>query len=116
MRHRKKRNKLTKTKNQRRAAYCMLVSSLILKERIITTDARARKIKPFVEKSISKAKKDTLANRRLLLKDFSQKVVDKLFKEIGPRYKDRAGGYSRIVKAGTRKNDAAAMTIIELIK
>jgi len=92
------------------------VSSLILKERIITTDARARKIKPFVEKSISKAKKDTLANRRLLLKDFSQKVVDKLFKEIGPRYKDRAGGYSRIVKAGTRKNDAAAMTIIELIK
>jgi len=116
MRHHKKRNKLTKTKHQRKAAYQSLVSSLILKEKITTTDSRARKIRPFTEKTISKAKKDTLANRRLLLKDFSPRVVNKLFKEIGPRYKDRAGGYSRIIKADVRKNDSAAMAIIELIK
>jgi len=116
MRHQKKRNKLTKTKDQRHAAFRALASALFLKETIVTTEAKAKKIRPFAEKAISRAKKDTLANRRMLLRDFSPKLVNKLFKELGPRYKDRTGGYSRIVKAGPRKNDAAKMAIIELIK
>lgn len=116
MRHRKKRQKLTKTISQRRALLRSLISSIILKEKIITTEGRAKKVRPFLEKVISRAKKDNLANRRLLLRDFSLKVVNKLMKEIGPRYKDRPGGYLRIIKMGLRKDDAAPMVIIELIK
>jgi len=116
MRHAKKRNKITKTQDQRQAAYIALASALILKEKITTTEAKARKIRPFAEKAISRAKTDTLANRRLLLKSFTPRLVGKLFKEIGPRYKERIGGYTRIIKAGLRKNDAAKMAIIELIK
>lgn len=115
MRHRKKRNKLTKSKDQRRTLLRSLASSLILKEEIITTEAKAKKMRPFLEKSISRARKDTLANRRLLLKDFSLKIVNKLMKELGPRYKDRPGGYSRIIKINSRKTDSAKMAIIELI-
>lgn len=116
MRHHKKRNKLTKTQDQRQAALRALATALILKEKIITTEAKAKKIKPYVEKTISRAKKDILSNRRLLLEDYSNKIVGKLFKELGPRYKERAGGYTRIVKAGPRKNDSAKMAIIELVK
>jgi len=116
MRHRKKRQKLTKTIGQRRALLRSLISSIILKERIITTEGKAKKIKPFLEKYISRAKEDTLANRRFLLREFSSKVVNKLIKELGPRYKTRSGGYSRLIKINLRKNDAAQMAIIELIK
>lgn len=116
MRHRKKRQKLTKSANQRRALLRSLVSSIILKEKIITTEAKAKKTRPFLEKTISRAKKDTLANRKFLLINFPPKIVNKLMKELGPRYRDRAGGYSRIIKLNPRKNDAAKMAIIELIK
>lgn len=115
MRHRKKKLKLTKTKNQRRALLQSLASSLILKEKIITTEAKAKKLKPVLEKYISRARKDTLANRRLLLKNLSPKIVNKLMKELGPRYKDRAGGYSRVIKINPRKTDSAKMAIIELV-
>ena len=116
MRHKKKRNKLTRSKDQRRILLRSLVSSVILKEKIATTEAKAKKLRPFLEKTISRARKDTLANRRLLLKDFSKKIVDKLIKELGPRYKDRPGGYSRIIKISPRKTDSAKMAIIELLK
>jgi len=116
MRHRKKKNKLTRSKDQRRALLRSLASAIILKEKITTTEGKAKKIRSFLEKSISRAKKDTLANRRILLKDFSKKVVDKLFKELGVRYKDRPGGYLRITKINPRKADSAKMAIIELIK
>jgi large subunit ribosomal protein L17 len=116
MRHRKKKQKLTKSADQRRALLRSLISSIILKEKVITTEGRAKKIKPFLEKYISRAKKDTLANRRFLLRDFSPKVVSKLTKELSPRYQDRSGGYCRIIKLNLRKNDAAQMAIIELIK
>lgn len=116
MRHRKKKLKLTKSKDQRRALLRSLASSLILKEKITTTEAKAKKLRPFLEKSISKARKDTLANRRLLLGNFSPRVVNKLIKELGTRYKNRPGGYSRIIKISPRKTDSARMAIIELIK
>jgi large subunit ribosomal protein L17 len=116
MRHRKKKLKLTRSRDQRRALLRSLASSLILKEKITTTEAKAKKLRPFLEKSISKARKDTLTNRRLLLKQFSQKIVDKLFKELGPRYQTRPGGYCRIIKINLRKTDSAKMAIIELVK
>ena len=116
MRHLKKRQKLTRTVSQRKTMLRSLAGQLILRERIITTEGKAKKVRPFLEKAISRAKTNTLANRRILLKDFSSKVIDKLIKEIGPRYTNRAGGYSKITKIKNRKNDNAPMAIIELIK
>ena len=116
MRHKKKGRKFTKSKDQRRALFRSLSSSLILKERITTTEAKAKELKSFVEKSITRAKKDTIANRRLLNKDFSNKVIKKMFQELGSRYKSRAGGYTRITKISPRKSDGARMAVIELIK
>ncbi|MBD3281999.1 MAG: 50S ribosomal protein L17 [Candidatus Portnoybacteria bacterium] len=116
MRHRKKKIKLTKTREQRRALLSMLASSLIMHEKIKTTEGKAKKLKPFIEKTITKSKNDTLSNRRILLKTLPSKTVDKLFKEIGPRYKERPGGYCRIVKLNPRKTDSAKMAIIELVK
>jgi large subunit ribosomal protein L17 len=116
MRHRKKRQKLGRTHSQRRALLRSLITSLVLKERIITTEGKAKKTRSFLEKIISRSRNNTLTNQRILLRDFSPKVVDKLIKEIGPRYKERPGGYSRIIKTSSRKNDTASMVIIELIK
>jgi len=107
---------MSRSKEQRRALLRSLASSLILKEKITTTETKAKRLKPFLEKFISRSRKDTLANRRLLLKDFSLKIVDKLMKELGPRYKNRPGGYSRIIKINPRKTDSAKMAVIELVK
>jgi len=116
MRHKKKGRKFTKSKAQERALLRSLASSLIFKEKITTTEAKAKEVKPFLEKFITRAKKDTVANKRLLAKDFSSKVIKKLFQEIGPRYKSRPGGYTRITKVSPRKQDAAKMAVIELVK
>jgi len=116
MRHRKKGRKFTRSKDQQKALLRSLSSSLILKEKITTSEAKAKELRSFVEKFITRAKKDNLTNRRLLAKHFSKKVVDKLFKELGSRYKDRAGGYTRIIKVNSRKSDGAKMAVIELIK
>lgn len=116
MRHKKRERKFTKSKNQRKAMFCSLVSSLILKEKIITTEAKAKELRSFVEKAITRAKNDTVANRRLLSRNFSSKVIKQLFQELGPRYKSRSGGYTRIIKINLRKSDGARMAMIELIK
>ena len=100
---------------QRKALLNSLVSSLILHERITTTEAKAKEIAPIVEKKITKAKKGDLAARRLLSKDSSSNIVKKLVDEIAPKYKERQGGYTRIVKLGMRKSDGAKMAIIELV-
>jgi len=116
MRHQKRGRKFTRSKDQEKALLRNLSSALILNEKIITTEAKAKELRPYVEKCITKAKKDTLANRRLLMKKFSNKVIEKLFKELGPRYIKRNGGYSKILKVGPRKTDSAKLSIIELIK
>lgn len=87
-----------------------------MKERIKTTEARAKEIRPMVEKVITRAKIDNLANRRLLLEKLNPKSVNKLFKDISSRFSERSGGYCRIMKLETRKNDGAKMVIIELLK
>lgn len=116
MRHLRKNRKFGRPADYRKAFLWNLVGSLILKERIKTTEARAKEIRPLIEKAVSKAKNDTLANRRILLKNLIIKPVNKLFKELAPRFKERKGGYLRILKLGIRKNDGAQMVIIEFVK
>jgi len=116
MRKRKKGRRLSRKRDQKRALLKSLASALILKEKIKTTEAKAKEVSPLVEKQISRAKIGNLASRRLLANFFSPPIVKKLVEEIGPRYKDRPGGYTRIIKLGPRKSDGARMTIIELVK
>lgn len=117
MRKRKKGRKLSRNRDQRAALLRSLSRALILKEKIKTTEAKAKELKSFAEKQISLAKKsDTLYARRLLAKKFSPKIVKKMVDEIAPRYKTRSGGYTRIIKLGPRKSDGAKMVQIELIK
>ena len=93
-----------------------LASSLIRDGKIRTTEARAKAVRPVVERLITKAKKGDLASRRLVLRTVPDRdIVHKLFSEVAPQYADRNGGYTRIVKLGPRKGDAAPMALIELI-
>ena len=116
MRKRKKGRKLNRKKDQRKALLKSLARELFLKEKIKTTEAKAKEMVSFASKKITLAKRATLHSRRLLARLFSPEVVKKLVDEIAPRYKDRKGGYTRIVKLGQRKLDGAKMAIIELIK
>jgi len=116
MRKRKVGRRLSRKKDQRKALLRSLARELFLKEKIKTTEAKAKEIGPFVEKQISRARNGSLFDQRLLARNFSPKVVKKLISEIGPRYKERKGGYTRIIKLGPRKSDGAKMAIIELIK
>ena len=116
MRKRKKGRKLSRKRDQRKALFKALASALILNEKIKTTEAKAKEIAGLVEKFITQAKKEGLSTRRRLARFFSPKIVKKLMNEIAPRYKDRPGGYTRIIKLGPRKSDGAKMAIIELLK
>lgn len=116
MKHLRKHRKFGRPADFRKTFLWNLISSLISKERIRTTEARAKEIRPMIEKAITRAKVDNLANRRLLLKKLDSKSVNKLFKNLSPRFKERSGGYCRIMKLETRKNDGAKMVIIELVK
>ncbi len=93
-----------------------LATSLFEHGRITTTEAKARTLRPYAERLITKAKKGDLHNRRLVLRDVRDKgVVHALFEEIAPRYAERPGGYTRITKLGPRKGDNAPMAVIELV-
>lgn len=93
-----------------------LAQSLFWEEKITTTVTRAKAVRPFAERLISKARRGDLHTRRQVLKVIGDtEVVTKLFDEIGPRYADRPGGYTRIVKIGPRRGDNAEMAIIELV-
>lgn len=116
MRKGRKIRKLSRPRSQRKALLKGLARSLILGEKIRTTEAKAKELRPFVEKIITKARKNNLAAFRDLRALFEQRVVSKLTKEIAPRYKERAGGYTRIIKLGPRRGDSAKMAIIELVK
>jgi large subunit ribosomal protein L17 len=116
MRKRKKGRRLSKKRNQRKALLRSLASTLILKEKVKTTEAKAKEVSPFLEKQISRAKIGNLVSRRTLANFFSPQIVKKLVNEIGPRYKERKGGYTRIIKLGPRKSDGAKMAVIELVK
>ena len=117
MRHRKAGRALRRTSEQKLALLRNLASSLIVSESIETTEAKAKELRPFVEKLITKARTGTLHSRRLAGRHVQKReAADKLFQEIGPRFAKRAGGYTRILKTGHRKGDGADMARIELIE
>jgi len=116
MRHKVKKTTLGREKAPREAMLRSLAESLILHGNIKTTEAKAKALRGVVEPLITKAKKGTLAARREIIKTlYTEKAVKKLMEEIGPAYKDRDGGYTRIVKLPARKNDAAKVARIELV-
>jgi len=116
MRHRNGHRKLQRTSSHRAALFRNMAAALIKHEQITTTVAKAKELRPYVEKLVTLAKKGGLSNRRLAhsrLMDEAQLV--KLFDVIGPRYAKRDGGYCRVVKAGIRMSDAASIAIIEFV-
>ena len=117
MRHHKKGRVLRKTRAQQRELLRSLTRHLVLRGSIETTEARAKEMRPFVERLITHAKSGTLAKRRLLLASLKndKTVTDRLISDIAPRYKERAGGYTRIVKTPARKSDSAARARIAFV-
>lgn len=116
MRKLNKGRKLSMKKGPRLALLRTLVNSFVLHEKIQTTEARARELRPIAEKMVTRAKVDNVANRRLLATKLTPKMVKKMFEEVAPRYKERQGGYTRILKLGPRNSDGAKIAIIEFIK
>jgi len=116
MRHRKSGRRLNRDTNARKALMRNLCSSLLESGRITTTEAKAKELRRWVERMITEAKEDDLAARRRVARDISKdEVADKLFANLMPRYKDRPGGYTRIIRKGPRLGDAAPMVVIELV-
>jgi large subunit ribosomal protein L17 len=116
MRHRNKKPILDREKAPREALLRNLATSVILHEKVKTTQAKAKAVRPLVEKAITMGKKSTLASRRQLLSFFyTDHPAKKIIEVLAPRYQTRAGGYTRITKLGPRKNDAAEMVTIELV-
>ncbi len=111
-----KNRKLGRTSDQRRAMLRAMVTYLLENGQIKTTVTRAKEVAPVAEKMITLAKDNTLASYRQAMAFVTKEdVANKLFKEIGPKYADRNGGYTRIVRIGPRRGDAAEMAIIQLV-
>ncbi len=116
MRHLKKGRKLNRTASHRRALFRNMSTALLKHEQITTTLPKAKELRGVVEKLITLAKKDTLHNRRKAYGYvMDDSVVKKLFDVLGPRYEKRPGGYTRVIQAGFRHGDSAAMGVIELV-
>lgn len=116
MRHGKSGRKLNRTASHRKAMFMNLSQALIKHEQIITTLPKAKDLAPIVEKLITLGKKGGLANRRLAIARLqNDELVGKVFEELAERYKERSGGYTRVLKAGFRHGDNAPMAVIELV-
>lgn len=116
MRHRIAHRKLNRTTSHRKAMFANMASSLIEHEQIVTTLPKAKELRPFVEKLVTLAKKGDLNSRRLAIsRTRNKEMTKKLFEILGPRYKERQGGYIRIMKAGFRYGDNAPMAVIEFV-
>jgi len=117
MRHRNKGRQLSRTSTHRTAVLRNLATSLFRHERIETTTAKAKELRPYAERLITFARKGDVHSRRLAGRKIQDRaVLGKLFDEIAPRYTERPGGYTRILKLGNRKGDAAEMSLIELVR
>ncbi|MFW5776726.1 MAG: 50S ribosomal protein L17 [Spirochaetota bacterium] len=116
MKHRVGFNRLGRKPSHRRSLHRNMVTSLFKYERIRTTKAKAREIRRSAEKMITRAKIDSVHNRRMVARDIKDKaILAKLFVDIAPRFKERPGGYTRILKVGHRRGDASEMVLLELV-
>ncbi|MEX0622221.1 MAG: 50S ribosomal protein L17 [Candidatus Woykebacteria bacterium] len=116
MRHRVSQKKLSRDTNARKALLKNLATSLVLHEKIVTTTTKAKAVRPFVEKLVTVAKEDTIINRRYLSTKLDKDAaVRKILELVGPTFKERPGGYTRIIKASPRAGDRADMSIIEFV-
>ena len=117
MRHRNKGKRLSRTSTHRRALLRNLATSLFLHERVETTTIKAKELRPFAERLITLARRGDVHARRIAGRKIQDRdVLGKLFDDIAPRYAARPGGYTRILKLGNRKGDAAEMSLIELVR
>ena len=118
MRHHNTKRKFGRVKIQRTALLNSLALNLIVRGKIKTTEPKAKELRPFIEKLITRAKKGDLATRRMVIAKLFNRdhEVKKLFEVLAPKYKNVAGGYTRVLKLGARKSDGAKMAIIEFIK
>ncbi len=116
MKHRAGHRKLNRTSEHRIATLRNLATALFTHGRITTTVTKAKELRPFAERLITKARADTVHARRIVAKDLHDRtLVKRLFDDIAPRYAQRPGGYTRILRCGPRRGDAAEMAIIELV-
>ena len=117
MRHRVAGNKLGRTASERRALMRGLAIGIIRSGKVCTTEAKAKALRPFIERLVSRARTDTLANRRVIASRIpNPAAVKKLFAEIAPRYLDRKGGYTRIIKiSGFRRGDATRLAEVQWV-
>ena len=117
MRHRKKQNKFSRPRSQRKALIKSMIRSVLIYERVVTTEAKAKRIKANVEKLITLGKRGDLHSRRLAYDVLgSHQLVKRLFEDISPRFKDIEGGYTRVLKINHRKGDGAELALLELTK
>ena len=118
MKHLVKGRKLGRRSEHKRAMLKNMATSLFKYEKIKTTIAKAKELRSYAEKMITRAKVDSLANKRVIMRDIKDlDIVKKLFTEIGPRYKERPGGYTRIIRLPLlRRGDASQMVLIELVE
>jgi large subunit ribosomal protein L17 len=116
MRHHNSVRKFGRKKNQRKALLKSLARSLVLHNKIKTTEAKAKEVRPYVEKLVTRGKKDTVASRRDIEALIGPKAAKKIISELSPEYKDRRGGYTRITKMVKRASDGAPMAVIEFVK
>ena len=117
MRHHNSSRKFGRGKTQRHMLLNSLALNLIVREKIKTTEPKAKELRPFIEKLITRAKKGDLATRKLIISKLSNRSseVKKLFEILAPKYADKKGGYTRVLKLGARKSDGAKMAIIEFV-
>jgi large subunit ribosomal protein L17 len=116
MRHGNVNRKFGRKTNQRKALLKSLGYSLVVKGKIKTTEAKAKEVRPFVEKLVTLGKKDTLASRRVLEARVGKIAAKKIATKLSPEYKERNGGYTRITKMVRRSSDGAPMAVIEFVK
>ena len=116
MRKLNKGRKLSLKVGPRKMLLRVLVNNFLLHEKIKTTEAKAKELRYVAEKLITRAKDANLTNRRILARDLTPEMTKKIINEVAPRYKERHGGYTRIMKLGPRNSDGAHMVIIELMK
>ena len=111
----KNKRRFRSERDERRALLISLSRALIIKERIKTTEAKAKELSKFFEPLVTISKEDSISSRRKLARYFEADLVKKMIEEVGPKYKERPGGYTRIIKLGPRDSDGARMVFIEMV-